>query len=526
MPKHADDLQKELTDEPLPTASGDLPRTRATAPPSGLSMSFIDASTGDLAQMANDSWGALQRANDPPVVFHHATGLGWVERTPDGTPVIRTLDHDRLRYRLARVASFFKYNRKGDVIFVIPPSPVVRDLLACPNPPLPRLKHLVAAPYMTASGALHLEPGYCSESSLYYAPSGVLEFPPISKNPNAAQVREAIQVMKEPLVDFPFAGPAEYAHALAYKIALFLLEQTHGPIPALAIDKPLRGSGASLLTDVILWPALGRPAPKMTEASDEAEWARTITAKLRNGSPIGVIDNIRERLESAALMSAISEAVREDRVIRTSLADQMSARTVWVLTGNNLRMSDEMIRRVLRCRLDPKVERPECRTGFQIPDLRAWLPENRGREVHAILTVCQAWNVAGKPLSRKELGGFEHFCHVIGGVLDFVEIPGFLENRNEVSLTVDLEEQAWNFVSDVWYERFGTRAVGVSELWDMLKVHPDTLIAIDLGSRGEDSQKSCLGLRLRARRDRVINGRRLRLAGTAHGVNRWYLESI
>ncbi len=519
MPKHADELIKELKDEPLPTAAQPLPKPRG---PSSL-RPVIDISTGDLAQIANETWAALQRSNNPPVLFHHMTGLAWLEQTTDGIPNIRTLDHDHLRHLLARVASFFRYSPKGEEVYVYPPSPVVRDLLACPNPPVPVLKHLVAAPYVTASDSLHLEPGYCHESRLYYQPIGVLQFPPISENPTAAQVREAVRFMQEPLLDFPFAGPAERAHALAHMIVPFMLEQIRGPIPALAIDKPLRGSGAGLLTNVILWPALGRESPKMTEASDEAEWARSITAKLRNGSPIVVIDNIQKRLASAALMSAITEAIREDRIIRTSLVDQMTARRVWVFTGNNLQYSDEMVRRVIRCRLDPRTERPELRSDFRIPDLRTWLERNRGFQVHAILTVCQAWIVAGKPASKKPCGSFEHWAQVIGGMLEFAEIPGFLENRDEVT---DLDEQVWSGLYEIWHERVGTRAVGVSEIWDLLQSQPDLLIALNLGSKSEVSQKSCLGLRLRERRDRLVNGRRLKLAGRAHGANRWFLESI
>ena len=200
----------------------------------------------------------------------------------------------------------------------------------------------------------------------------------------------AVEILLEPFVDFRFVSVADQAHTVALSILPFVLPLIDGPTPLHAIDKPVRGSGGGLLTDVALWPALGGPSQKTTDAGDESEWWRTILAKLLCGSPAIVIDNVLMKLSSAALASALTEAVVEDRVIRSSTVARVSTSRVWVVTGNNLVMSDELLRRSIWIRIDSGCERPEDRQTFRHRHLKRWVSAHRAQLVHAILTVCQA----------------------------------------------------------------------------------------------------------------------------------------
>jgi hypothetical protein len=46
---------------------------------------------------------------------------------------------DRMRHRLARIINWFKVTKGGDTVASPPPLAVVRDMLACPDAPLPIL---------------------------------------------------------------------------------------------------------------------------------------------------------------------------------------------------------------------------------------------------------------------------------------------------------------------------------------------------------------------------------------------------
>jgi hypothetical protein len=486
----------------------------------------IDVSDGDLGLLTSQAVQALQAANNPPVVYRYGDGLAWIVSEADQSPRIQLLTADRLRHRMARVAQWIRTTRSS-CSAVAPPLDVVKDVMVLPDPPFPVLKHLTFAPYITASGALHLVPGYHPESQIYYAAREPLNLPSVSLNPTPALIAAAIETILDLLVDFPFAGDADRAHAVALLLLPFGEQLFSGPIPAHAVDKPTPGSGGGLLMDISLYPALGGVASKMTEAADNAEWRRIIHAKLIEGSLVVGFDNIHHRPESAALTSALTEAVVEDRVIRTSVVQRATTRRIWVFVGNNLTMSPEIQRRTIRIRLDPGVDRPELRTQFRHPNLRERVKQQRSQVIHAALTLWQAWLAAGRPLGNRIMGSFEGWAQTMGGVLGVAGIPGFLGNVSVVSETADPAEVALRGLVQLWWDRLETREAGVSDLWKMVDATaPDLLIALDLRDRNEAARKTLLGLRLNGYRDRVFDGLKLVLARQLRGANRWKLVKM
>jgi putative DNA primase/helicase len=78
------------------------------------------------------------------------------------------------------------------------------------------------------------------------------------------------------------------------------------------------------------------------------------------------------------------------------------------VTGNNLNIPGDMTRRVLVCRIDPKMERPETR-DFDF-DVEEEAKRDRPALVHAILTILRAYVLAGRPPQHgRPLGSFGQF---------------------------------------------------------------------------------------------------------------------
>ena len=94
-------------------------------------------------------------------------------------------------------------------------------------------------------------------------------------------------------------------------------------------------------------------------------------------------------------------------------------------------------------------------------------------------------------LSSKTVGMFESWAQTIGGILEAVNIPGFLTNLSDLYQELDEETAIWREFVAVWYQDLGTRIVGVNELYKLAVEH-DLLLPV-LGDRGERSQKSKLG---------------------------------
>ena len=388
------------------------------SPPPSSGPPTIDLQHGDLALLSTQAWDALSEANHPPQLFRYGGLLVRLERHDDGRLTTRPLTPDRVRHHLARVARW-RAGKKN----AFPSLTVAKDLLADPCPRMPVLGRIVPVPVFTSAGALLVTPGYDAASGLFFDED--VSVPTVSTRPPEEEIDSARRLITEDLLgDFPFTGDAERAHAVALLLLPFVRELIDGATPLHAIEKPSPGTGASLLVDALLWPALGRSASMMTEARDEDEWRKRITSTLLDNPVAIVIDNVRRRVDSAALSSAMTTGAWQDRYLGRSEMIRLLVRCAWVLTGNNIAVSHEIARRTVRIRLDAKTDRPWLREEFRHPNLLRWASTHRGDLIWAALTLGQAWLAAGRPGGIVALGMFEGWANVIGGILKIAGIPG------------------------------------------------------------------------------------------------------
>ncbi len=235
-----------------------------------------------------------------------------------------------------------------------------------------------------------------------------------------------------------------------------------------------------------------------------------------------LLDNIKDIVQGSALAAALTSEWWSDRILRESRMVRLPVRCLWLATGNNPSAKHEMVRRIVRIRLDTKLERPadRPRESFRFPDLKGWVRENRGELVHAALTLVRAWQRAGSPSGTRNLGSYEAWSSVMGGLLEVAGIPGFLSNLDEFRGETDSEEEGNQAFVTAWHDKFGDAVVGVSELL------PLATADLNLGDGTERSQKTRLGRHLGRLRDRVVAGYRVCRAGKdgRGGTIRWHLE--
>jgi len=428
---------------------------------------------------------------------------------------------------LARVARWVKL-KDGYAVSVMPPMPVVHDVMATPNLPLPILTHIVGAPVFGPDGTLELEPGYHKVSHTYYQPAHGFALPSVPSCPNDKDIARARDLItKDLLGDFPFTSNTELAHAVACLILPFVRGLIHGPTPLHLIDKPTAGTGATLLAEVMMYIGMGHSVAVMTEARDEDEWRKRITAKLLTGPSVILIDNIRIWIASSALSAAITATTWEDRRLGYSEIVRVPVRCTWIATGTNLDLTSELARRTIRIRLDAKVAQPWCRDSksFLHPNLKAWVADRRPELIWAVLTLGQAWLAAGRPTSPNgpTLGMFEHWSQVIASILECAGIAGFLGNLTNFYQESDAEGSIWSSFVAVWWDRHKAAQVGVSQL---LEVVTALDAPIDLGTGNEISQKTRLGKLLVKMRDRHFGNFKIVSAGAKQGAQLWRLKEV
>ncbi|MEQ8791700.1 MAG: hypothetical protein RIC55_35885 [Pirellulaceae bacterium] len=412
----------------------------------------------DLKKMTEATWEALEQYNQPTARLFRYGGLpARLEHDDDGNLIVSTLEINGMRYALVEAVEWVKRVQKGEEWEERATSPtdkLVKNVLATPDKPLPILTRVVQAPVFAMDGSLQLAPGYHAQGKVYYKPKAGFAVPPVPERPSDTEVAKARSLICDDLlVDFPFVGESEVAHAVAFMLLPFARDLIHGPTPFHLFEKPSPGTGASLMVEMLAYPMLGAAVKVGAEVRSEGEMRKRITATLMKSPAYFLLDNLN-RLDSASLSAALTSLTWEDRELQYSRTVAVPVRCVWTGTGNNPVVSQEIARRTIRCRLDAKQDKPWERTGFKHENLRRWVAENRGVLVWAALTLIRAWLSAGRPEPGKTLGSYTEWAHVIGGTLMVAGINGFLGNVTEFYDASDAESEAWrSFLADWWSEK-------------------------------------------------------------------------
>jgi len=321
---------------------------------------------------------------------------------------------------------------------------------------------------------------------------------PVFDNPSDADIQAAINRALEPLVDFPFDNEASRANAIGTMFTPILRPMIDGPVPLALFDKPQQGTGASLLAEIISTIATGRAAAMMTAQKDDEGWRKAILSLLLRGQAIVTIDNIEGTLFAPSLGAILTATAFQDRILGRSEMVTLSNRATWIATGNNIKLAGDLPRRCIWVRMDARIARPWMRdlSGFKHPQLIEWVSNERGAILAAILTIARGWRVAGMPDAQRlpNLGGYESYCRVVGGVLAYMGVSGFLANLDAMYNEADTETPQWAGFLEVWHDVLGDNLVTAAEL--ITRIEYDTELRAALPDTIADTEARNYSVRL------------------------------
>lgn len=462
----------------------------------------ISAERDDYATLAIECWDALAHANEPPAMFSSHGELVRLDRDEgSGRLIARTLDEGRLAFELTRAADWVKVVKSGRETIEIPSSPrggIVRDLLSSRSFPLPLLDRIVTCPIFGADGSLRTDPGYHAPSRTYYDGSlGVLAVP---DRPTEHDIAESLDVLLDELLrDFPFVADSDRAHAFGELVLPMVRAMVRGSCPLHAHEAPTRGTGKDLLAEAMCRVATGSDPTTLGYAERSEEFVKKLVATLRLLPEWVVLPNVSAKVDNDDLTDVVSRGEYHGRLLGASEILRLPARNVWTLTSNNAQLTPDMARRSVRIRIDARLERPEQRREFRHPDLKAWVDRERANLARAVLTIVRGWVVAGKPSGTEVLGGFEEWSRVVGGVVAFAGLGGFLGDREEWLTQADAGSSVERAFVAEWWERFGPAPVDLAALYP---IATDENVNMDVEARTSQGQRVKLGIRLREMRDR------------------------
>ena len=499
----------------------------------------IDVGGRQLSDVVGEALQVLERSNNAsPRIFVRNGALSRIAQDERGFYGIHEFDDRAMLHELSEVADWetvvIDVNGIPQTKAVDPPINAIREIFGRPGwPEFPPLAGVVTSPVFSRDGALHDQPGYNPATRLYYT-GGVTVGDTTPTPANIERARDLI--LNNLLVDFPFKDDASRAHAVAYLLLPFVRDMIDGPTPVHDVDSPTAGTGKGKLLNACAYPFLGHDVPTQPAVEDDNEWRKIITTRLMSGDTHLIIDNVNHELNSGSLASAFTQPVWTDRTLGANREVKIPIRTIWGITANNIKMSQELARRSLWIRLDANVEKPWERTEFKHTNLMGWARANRNHLVTAALTFIRAWIDRGMPLyDKRTKGSYESWAGVMGGILEAVGIPGFLENENELyERVVSKTDMLGDFIR-AWAAKFGSADTSAHELFKLASYADSdadnalgewpNLLGDILTAQKQRGRQTQLGNILNKHRDKVVAGFKVTFAKIQRGVSFWRLES-
>lgn len=406
--------------------------------------------------------GQLVKVVEAPLLPDVDASTGVIQH--DGFQQIARIDKPNQLRSYAQMSGYRFYTKGSKQT---PPKPILLNSEAagvCIDTPegLPfaqTLKGVTGTPVIRADGTILDVPGYDVASQLLYKPdSATLTVPWVADQPSADEVEAARSVLEYLVIDYKFVDDNHRANYLGALMLPLLRALVPPPYKLLAIDAYAPGSGKTLLADVLRIVHHGRrggtPGGSFrSEWPKSEEFSKWVTSVLMNGAGgVVQVDNVKATLAGGELEGLLTNDSYGGRVLGRSEEVHVPNDRLWTVTGNNISIGGDMARRVLWVRIDPGEENPEQRSpdSFHEPRLADWAFENRGRIIHAVLTVARAWYVAGAAMApATSSDSYARAISVVQGILKFAGITGTFDAVEERAASQD-EDDIAGFLQGVW----------------------------------------------------------------------------
>ena len=359
---------------------------------------------------------------------------------------------------------------------------------------LPFLHGISSTPMLTEEGSIHSSPGYDPLSGIWC--ENVPDLSGLVPNqPTQVDAEDALRKIRHTFKTFCFAD-AETLFDADTGVEIINLDHPPGVdesgfLAALltAVCRPslhlapgvlihaasLSGAGAGkgLLARCICKISFGKNPYAVTAGQSAEELEKRISAELIEGSPVVFLDNLNNRaFKSDQLASAITEDPARVRIFGKLQMVPINTRAFILLTGNGLTVSEDLARRFIEIKLDPRTENPESR-AFSVNILDE-VTKCREELLAACLTIWR-WGRLSKHLEAgTPLGSFEQWCRWVRDPLLALGCQDPVKRVSEAKKQ-DSQRQRVSEIFLTWWDRHGDRPTEVKDLSDKVKTLIDPL---------------------------------------------------
>jgi hypothetical protein len=480
----------------------------------------------DITNEAEAIEGILEimAAEQLPSLYKRSSGPCWVYEDDQGNPLVKQLGTDNLRAYLAEyvltyamVPDPLTQGLKPDRTLVMPKT--CGTILGRRDWPLLPLRGIITAPVVRPDGTVVQEPGYDRTTGLFMHPRVPLRrLQPEVTQESVERAKNVI--LDQMLADFPFVSDSDRAQYLGALLSPIIRHYVPGPTPLVVITGTSQSSGKTLLMDAFGY-IYGLAVTQWPE--NDAELRKAVTAKLwDSGDPVVAMDNLPNGhvIKSPVLSSLATSTIWSDRLLGSNSSATIPNDRLWVLTGNNLSTGGDNARRTLWVRLDPNCPNPDQRDNFTVGDLRQWLEENASTVVAALVTMVRGWLAAGAKTVNTRMADYSRWASTMAGILDYLDVPGWLADRGEAKTSMDDEALEWTAFLTAWHGTpdLNSRVVAAKELLALKDFVPRL-------HNGDVPSPKQLGHWLKARQGRYFEDLKISLVYDSHRKqNLWRVE--
>lgn len=346
-----------------------------------------------------------------------------ISKDTDGHLMLRALSPEAMQLFLDKRHAFFRPNdkRDRDVLTDCPVS-LARQVVGLRHYPSMRQVDGVAyGPFILADGSIGgMTTGYDAAARVYVDTDRVWE--PIPEHPTKDQASESAALLLELVKDFPFVDLTARSAWLAALLTAVGRRAFTGPAPMFLADAAVAGSGKTFTQQAIAIIAEGQRAATMSLGASAEENRKVITSAMAEKATIVLFDNSAGSIGDQALDRLLTSGTYADRKLGTNTTIRRENRLVVLANGNNLAIAGDLVRRCIRWRLEPKVERPEF-LEFEGESFEEQVKNRRPELLAAALTVLR-YRLQAKDLPNvPAMASFDAWSNLVRTAIVAVGLP-------------------------------------------------------------------------------------------------------
>lgn len=448
-----------------------------------------------------------------------------------------TMNRDNLSYYLSNCIQYFTINDKNEQKYINPPIQLINQLLSI-NRKLNKISVVTDMPIILKNGEIISSYGYHEEHEIFI--SHMHDNWPNLTNITKEQLTKSINDLILPFCEFSFKTSLDFSVTLA-AILTAITRPILPTAPSFAIDAPTQGTGKSYLSQCLSILATDKSPSTFppTSAKNDDELRKRLTSSLLANDRAILFDNIIETFDSPTLATFLTNEEYSDRVLNQSKNMTFNNKLLVLITGNNIEFAGDMLRRVLKCRLDTQMQDPTSRQFSQNP--LEYIKKNRYNLVIASLTIIKAYFESKYFLDHhyKNKGGlasFESWDRLVRQPIlwlsDTIDNNKFQDPINSIkqSMKSDPDSQIWGLILKEFEKISDLQAkwLEAKEILQIILNSSSYLMIIellqDLLNTDEISHRN-FGKALSFRKDKVVNNLRI-IQKQSSNRNRYKLEIV